>query len=66
MHNDSLDNPRAPFGSLPGGHFHVARQFDQQGQHDLAAAKYQKVAETAEPGHLRDFALLRYRQLTLS
>lgn len=54
-----------PYGSQAGIQYHIALQFDQQGAHDLAASHYRAAAEEAENGDLRDYCLLRFRQLTI-
>jgi hypothetical protein len=56
---------RVPYAGESGTHYHIAIQFDQQGAYDFAASHYLAAAETAVPGSLRDFCLLRYRVLTI-
>jgi hypothetical protein len=60
------DRPRAPFASVPGSNYHIAIQLDDAGQHDLAAKHYQNAVDNALPGRLRDYCVLRFRQLSLA
>lgn len=65
MPTKSRPRLNVPFASESGIHYHIAIQFDQQGAHDLAASHYLAAADTAGSGDLRDYCLLRYRQITL-